>query len=136
IMLWISGPDARCTYFNKPWLAFTGLSLTEHLSQDWVACIHPEDRERCVTKYLSAFKSRENFTAEYRLLVNDDAYRWVRHNGAPRYAADGVFLGYIGSRVDCTDQKNSEEHLRTLSTQLVSAHELERDRIGYELHED
>jgi PAS domain S-box-containing protein len=135
-MLWMSGADARCSFFNKSWLDFTGLSLNEQLKQDWVALVHPEDRERCVTKYLSAFKSRENFSLEYRLVVNDGAYRWVLHNGVPRYAADGTFLGYVGSRVDFTDQKQSEEHLRKLSTQLLNAQESERHRIGYELHED
>src|SRR5436190_23851475 len=135
-MLWMSGTDARCTFFNKPWLDFTGLSFEEQMSQDWVALVHPEDREHCVTKYLSAFKSRANFTLEYRVSVNGGAYRWVLHNGVPRYGGDGAFLGYVGSRVDVTDQKNSQEHLRELSTQLLNAHEVERCRIGYQLHED
>jgi PAS domain S-box-containing protein len=135
-MLWMSGTDARCTFFNKPWLDFTGLSLKEQAEQDWVVRVHPEDRERCVNKYLSAFKSRENFTLEYRLLRNDGVYRWVLHNGVPRYADDGTFLGYVGSRVDFTDRREAEEHLRELSTQLLHAQEIERSRIGNELHDD
>ena len=95
-MLWMSGTDARCVFFNKPWLDFTGLSLSEQLEQDWVARLHPEDRERCVNQYLVAFKSRENFTLEYWLMRKDGAYRWLLHNGVPRYSADGAFLGYIG----------------------------------------
>ena len=135
VMLWMSGTDARCTFFNKPWLDFTALSLKEQAEQDWVVRVHPEDRERSVTKYLAAFKSRENFTLEYRLLANDGGYRWVLHNGAPRYAADGTFLGYIGSRVDFTDLREAEQHLRELSTELLNEHEIERCRIGRELHE-
>jgi len=135
VMLWMSGTDARCTFFNKPWLDFTGLSLKEQAEQDWVVRVHPEDRERCVNKYLSAFKSRENFTMEYRLLRNDGVCRWVLHNGVPRYADDGTFLGYVGSRVDFTDRREAEEHLRELSTQLLNAQETERGRIGHELHD-
>jgi PAS domain S-box-containing protein len=136
VMLWMSGADARCTFFNKTWLDFTGLSPKEQAEQDWVARIHPEDRERCVNTYLSAFKSRENFSFEYRMLRNDGVYRWVVHKGLPRYAADGAFLGYIGSRADFTDRREAEEHLRKVATQLLNAHESERSRIGYELHED
>src|SRR5262249_33181785 len=136
VMLWMSGTDARCTFFNKPWLDFTGLSLKEQVEQDWVARVHPEDRERCVNKYLSAFKSRENFTLEYRLLRNDIVWRWVLHNGVPRYAGDGAFLGYSGSRGDFTDRREAEEHWREVSTQLLHAQEMERCRIGHELHED
>ena len=136
VMLWMSGTDGHCTFFNKPWLDFTGLSVKEQMDHDWVLSVHPEDRERCVNKYLSAFKSRENFKLEYRLLCKDGLYRWVLHNGVPRYAADGTFLGYIGSRVDFTDRRETEEHLREVSTQLLNAQEIERSRIGYELHDN
>jgi PAS domain S-box-containing protein len=136
VMLWTSGNDARCTFFNKPWLDFTGLSLKEEMEQDWVVRVHADDRERCVTTYLAGFKSRENFTLEYRLLRNDGVYRWVLHTGVPRYAADGSFLGYIGTRVDFTDRREAEERLRELSAELLNAEEIERYRIGHELHDD
>src|SRR5262250_548915 len=93
VMLWMSGTDARCVFFNKTWLDFTGLSQKEQLEQDWVARVHPEDRERCVNQYLVAFKSRENFTLEYWLMRKDGAFRWLFHTGVPRYGADGGFLG-------------------------------------------
>jgi PAS domain S-box-containing protein len=136
VMLWMSDSDGRCTFFNKTWLNFTGLSLQEQTAEDWVGRVHPEDRERCVNKYLSEFKSRENFTLEYRLLRNDGVYRWVLHHGVPRYAGDGTFLGYVGSRIDFTEQREVEGDLRALSTQLLNAQEIERRRIGHELHED
>ena len=136
VMLWMSGPDARCTFFNKPWLDFIGLSQKEQLEQDWVARVHPEDRERCVNQYLGAFKSRENFTLDYRLLGRDGVYRWLVHNGVPRYGAEGVFLGYIGTRLDLTDRRDAEEQLRALSTQVINAQETERYHIGQELHDD
>src|SRR5262249_48111360 len=117
VMLWMSGTDARCTFFNKAWLDFTGLSLKEQTEQDWVASVHPEDRERCVNKYLAAVKSRETFTLEYRLLRQDNVYRWVLHHGVPRHADDGSFLGYVGSRTDFTDRREAEEHLREVNNQ-------------------
>ena len=135
-MLWMSGPDARCTFFNKPWLDFTGLSQKEQLEQDWVARVHPEDRERCVNQYLVAFKSRENFTLEYCLMRKDGAYRWLLHNGVPRYDAYGAFLGYIGTRLDFTDRRDAEEQLRAVSAQVINAQETKRYHIGQELHDD
>src|SRR5262245_14424256 len=91
MMMWISASDGRCAFFNKPWLDFTGLSLEEQMKQDWVARVHPEDRERSISKYLAAFKSRESFSMEYRLLRKDGGYSWVVHNGASRITADGSF---------------------------------------------
>jgi PAS domain S-box-containing protein len=135
VMVWMAGIDGRCTFFNKSWLDFTGLSLEEQLAEDWVARVHPEDRERSVSKYLAAFKSRENFSLEYRVLRKGGTYSWVTHNGVTRQAADGGFLGYIGTRVDFTERKTAEEHLRQVSAQRINAQEIENFRIGHELHE-
>jgi PAS domain S-box-containing protein len=135
VMVWMSGIDGRCTFFNKSWLDFTGLSLEEQLEEDWVARVHPEDRERSVSKYLAALKSLENFSLEYRVLRKQGTYSWVTHNGATRWAADGSFLGYIGTRVDFTERKTAEEHLRQVSAQRINAQEIENFRIGHELHE-
>jgi PAS domain S-box-containing protein len=135
-MLWMSGTDARCTFFNKAWLDFTGVSFKEQAEQDWVVGVHPEDRERCVNKYLSAFKSRDTLALEYRLLRSDGVYRWVFHHGVPRYADDSTFLGYVGSRVDFTDRREAEEDLREVTNQLLNAQEIELGCIGRELGED
>src|SRR5262245_3434842 len=136
VMLWLSGTDARCTFFNKPWLDFTGLTQKEQLGQDWIARVHAEDRERCVNQYLAAFKSRENFTLECRVVHKDGAYRWLLHNGAPRYGDDGAFLGYIGARMDVTDRRDAEEHLHAVNAQLVNAREAERYHLVQELQDD
>jgi PAS domain S-box-containing protein len=136
IMLWTAGADTRCTFFNKRWLDFTGLSLREQTEQDWVAGVHPADRERSVNTYLSAFKSREDFSMEYRVLRRDGVYGWVFHNGVPRYAADGSFIGYVGSRFDVTNHVYAQEHVREESIQLINAHHTERCRIAQELHDD
>ncbi len=49
---------------------------------------------------------------EYRLRRADGLYRWVLDTGVPRYGRDGSFSGYIGSCLDITDRKDSEDALR------------------------
>jgi PAS domain-containing protein len=31
VMIWVSGKDKHCVWFNKPWLTFTGRPLAEEL---------------------------------------------------------------------------------------------------------
>src|SRR5260370_2638564 len=72
---------------------------------------------------------------EYRLRRFDGEYRWILDFGVARFESDGTFCGYIGSCVDITQRKSSEESLHELSGRLISAQEEERSRIARELHD-
>ncbi|PYL80836.1 MAG: hypothetical protein DMF21_07380, partial [Verrucomicrobia bacterium] len=87
----------------------TGRAIDQELGSGWTEGVHAEDRHRCVGVYKRAFDAREPFTMEYRLRRSDGEYRWVLVSGTPRFAADGAFLGYIGSCIDITERKLAEE---------------------------
>jgi two-component system sensor kinase FixL len=112
VLIWMSGPDKLCIFFNKGWLEFTGRAIDQELGSGWTDGVHAEDRDRCLAVYERAFDAREPFTMEYRLRRSDGEYRWVLDSGTPRFAANGAFLGYIGSCIDITDRKGAEEKFR------------------------
>ena len=111
VMIWMSGPDKLCTFFNKGY-DFTGRSLEHELGNGWAEGVHLEDLDRCLDVYQNSFNARESFTMEYRLRRSDGEYRWVLDSGTPRFAPDGAFLGYIGSCIDITERKSAEEQFR------------------------
>ena len=109
VMIWVSGPDKLCTFFNKGWLTFTGRTLEQELGNGWASGVHPQDLDRCISVYSSSFDSRRNFQMEYRLRRADGAYRWLLDSGIPRFAPNEGFAGYIGSCIDITDLKRTQE---------------------------
>ena len=109
VLIWVSGADRRRTWFNKRWLEFVGQPMESEVGSGWIASIHPDDRERCRTAYVASFDARQTFSMEYRLRRRDGEYRWVLDNGIPRYESDGEFAGYIGSCVDITERKQTEQ---------------------------
>ena len=82
------------------------------MGDGWSEGVHADDWERCLATYVTAFNARTPFTMEYRLKRHDGEYRWVMDTGVPRFTPDGTFSGYIGSCIDITDRKRTEEELR------------------------
>lgn len=115
VLIWMSGTDALCDYFNQAWLDFTGRTLEQELGNGWAEGVHPEDYQGCLDTYLNAFKEHRKFRMEYRLMHADGKYRWLLDNGVPRFTTQGEFAGYIGSCTDINELKNVEGTLRSLS---------------------
>ncbi|TDG34915.1 PAS domain S-box protein [Pedobacter changchengzhani] len=129
VLIWISGLDKLCYFFNAGWLRFTGRAMDQELGNGWAEGVHPDDFDRCLKTYVTAFDGRADFTMEYRLKRHDGEYRWVTDNGVPRYLADGSFAGYIGT---CVDVHNLLEDQRA-KTELLNKKALQSEQ---ELNEE
>ncbi len=118
VLVWMADTEGLRTFFNLPWLEFTGRMLQQELGKGWTEGIHPQDQDRVLKTYLSSVQARQAFTMEYRLRRADGEYRWVLSNGVPRHGAQGAFEGYVGSCVDITPHKELEEALRSSEDQF------------------
>lgn len=111
-LIWTSGIDKECDYFNNVWLEFTGRSLEQEIGNGWLEGVHPDDMKFCVKTYCDAFDKQEQFSMDYRLRNKNGIYRWIQDNGTPRYNTKSEFIGYIGHCLDITDKKNDQEQIR------------------------
>lgn len=113
VFIWMAGPDRQRFYFNQPWLEFTGRALQEARDEGWIESVHFDDLDQCVAIYTEAMEQRQPFQVEFRLRRADGSYRWVLDKGEPRYTPDGQYLGYIGSAVDITEQRETLQREQT-----------------------
>src|SRR5882724_2599571 len=123
VLIWMSGLDKLCNFFNKPWLEFTGRTLEQEMGNGWADSVHPDDFQNCLKTYVEAFDARQPFVMQYRLRRYDGEYRWISDTGVPRYDAQKKFAGYIGSCVDITELRSKEEALREFEERVVLAAE-------------
>ncbi len=121
VMMWMSGPDAHCHYFNAGWLRFTGRSLAEELGEGWLDGLHREDARECLDSYHAAFARRDPVDVHFRLRRHDGVYRWMHGTGAPRYLTDGTFAGYVGVCQDVTEQRRAREVLEQENSVLAES---------------
>jgi PAS domain S-box-containing protein len=115
IMIWMSGTDKLCYYFNKSWLDFVGRTIQQEIGNGWAENVHPDDFDRCLQIYLSCFDTRQPFEMQYRLRHHSGEYRWILDHGVPRCTADGTFEGYVGGCLDIHDQREAAEKVRSAS---------------------
>jgi len=118
VMIWVSGPDKLRTYFNQNWLKSSGRSIEQELGNGWAERVHEDDYIRLLDIYGLAFERHQRFQIEYRLRRADGEFRWVLDHGAPQLSSSGEFLGFIGSCIDITERRDSEEALRRAMAEL------------------
>jgi PAS domain S-box-containing protein len=118
VLIWMAGTDKLRTYFNKPWLDFTGRPLEQEVGNGWADGVHLDDFQRCLDTYTQSFDRREKFETEYRLRRYDGEYRWILDIGVPRFNQDRSLEGYIGIAVDVTDRKMAEQALQEMNRVL------------------
>ncbi|HIJ81872.1 MAG TPA: PAS domain S-box protein [Desulfuromonadales bacterium] len=110
-LVWLSGPDKGCTWFNDTWLRFTGRTPEQEHGNGWAEGVHPDDLDRCLKIYVESFDKRQPFSMEYRLRRADGEYRWLSDEGSPRFDDKKGFIGYIGFCLDITERKNIESRM-------------------------
>ncbi len=123
VFIWMAGVDKLCTFFNKPWLEFTGRTIEQEMGNGWAEGVHPDDLQSCFKTYTEAFDARQSFVMQYRLRRHDGEYRWISDTGVARYDAQEKFAGYIGSCMDVTELMQKEQALREFEERVVLAAE-------------
>jgi len=118
-MIWISDVDGLFSFLNKVWLDFTGNEMGDDLGMNWLQNVYLEDLEKLLGHYQDAFRSKTSFSCEFRFKRKDDVYRWIMINGTPRFSPEGIFMGFIGSCVDISEQKESEEKIQKINIELA-----------------
>lgn len=125
--IFLTDANGECVFVNECMRTMTGLPCERMRGKGWLAAVHPEDRERVMTEWYLSVKEKRPFRSEYRFQRPDDTLVWVQGSGVQSGNAAGVSTGHIGTVVDITERKASEEALRGAQAQLhAHAAELEK----------
>lgn len=105
--------DQQTTYVSSTALPVTAFTSSEFTSRQGfrMSRLHPDDRERVVSELLTIpWKGR--LLVEYRWLCADGQYKWFLDSAVVVIDADGRPVEIVGTMLDITDRKISEEVVR------------------------
>ena len=87
--------------------------------------IHPEDRNRVLEYVRKAVRDKEDYAAEFRIVLPEGTVKYIQGLGRPVFSSTGDLLEVVGTQVDVTERKRAEherERLRQLQTDLAHIH--------------
>jgi PAS domain S-box-containing protein len=112
VIMWVTRADRSRDFVNQAYANFIGLDQDAARTADWYGYIHPDDLARLTEESLAGEATLKPFTLEGRYRRHDGEWRWLRSVSSPRFGADGKLTGFIGTAIDVTAEKESEEELR------------------------
>jgi PAS domain S-box-containing protein len=115
-------PDGSCTFVNKRWTEYTGLSVEETSGIGWQRALHREDLPRHSEKWRISVATGQLFEDEARFRpAADGEYRWFLVRGVPLRDPHGKIVKWYGTLTDIEERKRAEqerEKLRQLEDDL------------------
>lgn len=100
---------------------------------DFLACLHPDERERIDRIVQESLASHKEYSAEYRILWPDGSVHWIAGRGRGIYDAQGKVVRMVGVALDITPQKEAQERQRAADKRaqeiLETAHQQSEELV-------
>jgi PAS domain S-box-containing protein len=111
-LAWVTGADGAVVEDIPTWRAFAGLSVEQVKGWGWTEALHPDDRERAAQMWREAVARKGVYEVEYRVRRRDGIYRDFFARGVPVLDESGSVREWVGTSIDITERKKSEEGLK------------------------
>jgi len=121
-------PSGR-VYFSPGYWSMLGYDAASQppSAEAWIDMIHPDDRDAVLAANNDCIANRcETFVVEYRMRTRDGEWKWIQGRGkAVARDAAGRAQRMIGTHIDITERKHTEEEREKLKGQLLHSQKME-----------
>ena len=119
-LLFETDREARNTYVNDQYRAYTGMAVEALLGHGWRSVFHPEDADLAAASWREAVATGRPFSIECRIRRADGAWRWFKLRVSVLSDAAGRVEKGIGVCTDVDDARRAEAELRAREEQFRS----------------
>ena len=117
-LVWVTLPDGSCSFNNRRWLEYTGLTFEEALGWGYEKAIHPDDLARSRAEWAARLQAGEPFEDKSRLRRADGEYRLFLNRAVPLRDVSGHVVKWYGTGTDIEDRKRVERLQAELSRMI------------------
>ncbi|HUE77888.1 MAG TPA: PAS domain S-box protein [Longimicrobiales bacterium] len=116
----------RLTWSDELYRIF-GVEIGTPMDLDaYAEMLHPDDRDRVLARVRESLETGEPYTFEHRLVRSDGEERTVQSRGEAVRDDDGRVVRLVGTALDITEFKRSQERERKLTGERLLRAEAER----------
>jgi PAS domain S-box-containing protein len=134
-LAWITNANGEAMEDIPDWRKYTGQSFEEIKGQGWSKALHPDDVEPSLQAWMEAVKTKSAFETEYRIRRYDGVYRNFLARGIPEFNQEGIIQEWVGTCIDVTELKKTEENLRKSMEEAKESNRLKSEFLANMSHE-
>ena len=101
----------------------------------WTKTIHPDDKDAAEEEIQEAIRGERSYSSEFRVVWPDGSIHYIKAEGRTFRNLEGKAIRMVGTNIDITAHKKSEEALRQSSLALEKKNE-ELERFLYTASHD
>ena len=109
---------------NDRWREFSGRPDRAWVGSGWLDALHPDDHSKASRQWFRAMEARTPFQGEFRWQHTSGNVRWLLMHVLP-VSSDEGFSGFVGTGMDVTALKESEEERAILQVALANSQKME-----------
>ncbi len=119
-IVWMSDAAGYVNFANDAFYEYVGAEKSVPAGDFWLDAVHPDDRERCIQKWLECVSEAKNYDLDFRVRRHDGEYRWQKINAVPVRDEHGVISGWYGAGVDVHEMVEARSQASRLADGLSS----------------
>jgi len=112
-LAWMAEPDGYIFWYNRRWYEYTGTTPEQNQGWDWQSLHDPEVLPEVLKKWRASIETGRPFEMAFPLRGVDGSLRDFLTIVVPVRDAHGRVVRWFGTNTDITEQRRSEEALRS-----------------------
>ncbi|MBM4174946.1 MAG: PAS domain S-box protein [Ignavibacteria bacterium] len=113
--IFLDDSKGNAIFINDKCAELIGVLPENAINMNWISAIHPDDRERVMSKLTNTVQNITEFHLEYRWVHEDGKIVWTRGDIIPVKDENNQVVVYIGTLTDITSRKRAEDEVKRLN---------------------